>query len=501
MSERLTSESSLDAWRRNIRADIAARYHLGMGVAILCSEGAATALPWLEAAAAQGAGEEAAACARIEALNALGRRDEAQRLHEAAARSNPKYAVTGFCDLAAVYRDSCSIDVAAVVDMHRRAAAAAQAAGDSVAALSIDLQLAAHLLTSGGETEETAETARRALNALNAGTAPLDVKALDAAATFAFAAHQHGDASSGLAACRQALQRPGPAPDPWLLSRLVQAALVCAAPAAAADQAATAVALAAVVTAADFDDLDAVEAVCRRAALSDQWAAAEAAAAKVLAARPERGGAAVTLARALLYRRDAVSAVDALQRSRAAGGATGENAVDLLTLLLTALIIQNRAGEAAPVLTDAVAAGLDAASAAFYRGLISLGQDDLSAAAAAFDEARRGSSPPPIAVAAAGLTAGLRGEAVAADRLHATATPRNDFSELMRGLTLYAMGRGEEAKAALQATLAATPRRVWFLSRHFPRQFDLLAAAFHSVGWNLQADTPLDDGNAASQTT
>lgn len=490
MSERLTSEVSLDAWRRNIRADVAVGYRLGMGVAILHSEGAAAALPWFDPAVGQAVREEARVCARIEALNALGRNDEAVRLHEATACDNPKYAVVGLRELAAVYRDSSIVPLAAVADLHRRAVKTAEAAGDSISALTVRLQLAAHLLTAGGATEEEAQTAA---DAMNAETTPLDVDALEAAAAFAFSALQRANLPAGLTVCRGALQRLGSIPDPYALSRLIQAALACAAAASTTDHGALVKDLAAAVLAPGFNDLDATQAVCRRAASSGEWATAAATAAKVLARRPASGGVALMLARALLYRREAAAAIDVLERCRAAGGAAGGDAVDLLTLLLVTLIISDRAGDAASMLTDAVAVGLDAASAAFYRGLILLAQNDLAAAAAAFDEARRGHSPPPIVVAAAGVAAGLRGDAATADRLHAAATPRNDFTELMRGLTLHVLGRNEEAKTALRAALAVTPCRVWFLSRHFPQQYGALATAFRSVGWDLDADQPLGE--------
>lgn len=485
MTQDHLSEERIEGWRRNIRADAFANHHLAMGVAIMRRENPQDALRWFQAAESYPAHAETRVCAMIETLRLLGRDDEAQAIHVAALAADPRYEAAGLRGLADLHRATAGVAPAILTDLYERAAAAATAAGDEAGAGCLRLELATALLADGKLAEADAIWRAVAGRPTDGAGLVLDGRQLDARTTLALVAMQRKEMALATAVCQATLGRAGGDPSPLVAAGLVQVALECLKPLPREAQAAMIPDIIALVAAPGFANIDAVHHTSMTAAQLGLWSAAGGLAEKVLAARPGDVPAARVVARALLYRADGARALDAL---RAAGdGVLRDQAA--LTLLLVALLAVDRVGEAADLLPLVPGTGLDAASTAFYTGLVELAAGRGEAAAAALNRACAMQPDFAAASGALAMTIGLAGNHEEALRLHPPSGggDGSDFLNIMRAVTLHGAGRMVEAAPLLQAALAARPQRVWFLARHFPRQYDLIAAMFRAIGQDIAA--------------
>lgn len=95
--------ASIAAWRYNIKHTTEAHYLLNMAAAISSQSGVQAALPWFERAYKLPALQDISAVAMIDALNALGRPQEAGEIAHVMSVSHPDFTLRGLLGLIDIY--------------------------------------------------------------------------------------------------------------------------------------------------------------------------------------------------------------------------------------------------------------------------------------------------------------------------------------------------------------------------------------------------------------
>jgi|GEM_PF-7069147 len=142
---RQMTEQDIETWRQSIRADTFANYYISMAVAVLRAEGAEAALPWLQEAEKYPARRATQRHLTVTALRALGRTEEAERIHRATLAELPRYDLDGLIESCRIHRESAGISAEVTAAAHAEAIAAAERYADRHARVLLAMERAKSL--------------------------------------------------------------------------------------------------------------------------------------------------------------------------------------------------------------------------------------------------------------------------------------------------------------------------------------------------------------------